>query len=645
MNMTLLRRVLPLLLLLISPSLPVTAADLTVPVAALPAADLRYRDQLIGEAQARRLWEQRPWQILLHYKTTFTGGTVSRISDANFFLAPTGRTDPAAELSATLSAFFQPDAPDGEHPICRFPARLAWLSEELAIDPARLPTPMCSEQQEQIRTIDARSAVLVFPVGHINSPASMFGHTLIRIDGSSKSNLISYAVNYAADANDANGFLYAFKGLTGLYKGYYSLMPYYQKVKEYSDLEHRDMWEYRLKLSREEVNKLLQHALELQRIASDYYFLDENCSYNLLFLIEAARPTLHLSDRTGLIVHPTNTIEIAKESGILEPAVYRPSQGARIVKVASLLDDHGQQAALELSLGKRAPASLDVVAMTDQAKREVLDLAAELVQLRLARKELEQDDYSRLYLKILAQRSALGTGNETAYAVTPPEPPDAGHHTSKVGLGGGVRRGDWYAAIHLQPEFHGLLDPDQSYLRGAQIKFFDTRVDYVPETGRPRLHTLHLLDILSTAPRDRIFKPLSWKVAAGWDTEVMENGRDSLIFRVNSGGGVARRSPLSGIVYGFAEVDVDGGRHLRGTVAVAPGISLGWLEQVREWWKVSLEASAFWYVVGDERISLKATLAQNFRLAQHQSLTLSMSFGDVSGHTFPDHNLLWNYYF
>ncbi|QWV95612.1 DUF4105 domain-containing protein [Geomonas oryzisoli] len=635
MNLSLLCRTLCLLLLL----------TVTRPALPAAAADLAYRDQLIKEAQVKRLWEERPWQILLHYKKPLTGGTISRISDPNFFLSPAGRTDPAAELAATLSAFFQQDAPDGEHPICRFPARLAWLSEELSIDPARLPVPACSELQEQIRTIDARSAVLVFPVGHINSPASMFGHTLIRIDGPSKSNLISYAVNYAADANDANGFLYAFKGLTGLYKGYYSLMPYYQKVKEYSDLEHRDMWEYRLKLSKEEVDKMLLHALELQRIASDYYFLDENCSYNLLFLIEAARPALHLSDRTGLLVHPTNTIEIAQQSGILEAAVYRPSQGARIVRIASLLGEDGQLAALELAQGKRPPKSIEAEPFSEQEKREVLDLAAELVQLRLARKELEQDAYSKLYLKILAERSVLGAGSETAYAVAPPAPPDAGHHTSKIGLGGGVRRGEWYAGVHLQPEFHSLLDPDQGYLKGAQIKFFDTLVDYVPETGRPRLRNLHLLDILSTAPRDRFFKPYSWKVAAGWDTEVMKDGRDSLLFRLNSGGGVARRSPFGGILYGFAEVAVEGGRHLRGTVAAAPGVSLGALEQATDWWKVNLEGSAFFYVVGDDRISVKASLAQNFRLAQQQSLSLNLSLADVSGHTVSEQSLFWNCYF
>jgi len=129
----------------------------------------------------------------------------------------------------------------------------------------------------------------------------MFGHTLLRIDGKSKSNLISYAVNYSANTTDTNGFIYAWKGLTGRYKGYYSLMPYYLKVKEYNELEHRDMWEYRLKLTEAEVKKMLNHTWELNNIHSPYYFIDENCSYSLLFLIESARPDLHLIEKPACL--------------------------------------------------------------------------------------------------------------------------------------------------------------------------------------------------------------------------------------------------------------------------------------------------------------------------------------------------------
>jgi hypothetical protein len=618
---------------------------LTTTANATADAESAYVDQLQEKAHRLKLSEQRNWQILLHYKRTLAGGYQSRISDPRFFLSPTGVTDPQAELDATLAGFFQPDAPDGKHPICRFPARLQYLSEQLDIDPAKLPAASCSAQQELIKSVDARSAVLVFPVGHINSPASMFGHTLIRIDGSSKSRLISYAVNYAAETLDSNGLLYAVKGLSGQYKGYYSLMPYYLKVKEYGDMEHRDIWEYRLKLTQDEVDRMLRHTLELEQISSDYYFLDENCSYNLLFLIEAARPTLHLSDRTGLLVLPTNTIQIARESGILEEAEYRPSQGARIAKIASLMDEDNQQLALELAQAKRDPASVMQTGNADVEKRELLDLAAELVQLRLARKELAQEEYSKLYLKILAQRSKLGSNGEELYLIEQPAPPHTGHRTTKIGVGGGARRGDWYGEIHLQPGFHGLLDPDQGFLRGAQIKYLDTAIAYAPETDRLWLKTLHLLDILSLAPRNQFFKPYSWKVAVGWDTEVMENGADSLIFRLNTGGGMSKTSPWGGILYAFGELDVNAGKRLRGTVAAGPGVSVGALEQVKDWWKVQLGGQAFYYCVGDDRLSLKATLAQNFRLAQNSSLGVEYTAEHVDGHFVPQATILWNYYF
>jgi len=619
--------------------------SLAIPAAPSAAATEGYLDQLLEQATAKGLAGERNWEILLHYKKTLAGGHESRISDPHFFLSETGRTDPKAELDATLAGFFRPEAPDGEHPICRFPARLQWLVEELAVDPARLPAARCSEQQELIKAVDARSAVLVFPVGHINSPASMFGHTLIRIDGSSRSNLISYAVNYAADATDTNGFLYAFKGLFGKYKGYYSLLPYYLKVKEYSDLEHRDMWEYRLKLSRDEVERMLLHTLELERISSDYFFLDENCSFNLLFLIEAARPTLHLTDRTGLLVLPTQTIEIAREAGILEEAMYRPSQGARIVKIASLLDDEQQRAALELAQAKREPASLRDPASREPRKREILDLAAEMAQLRFARKELDLDAYSRVYLKILAERSLLGKGDEDPYVIEPPAPPDAGHKTTKIAMGGGVRRDEWHAELHLQPEFHGLLDPDQGYLKGAQIKFLDTALCFAPASDRLWLKTLHLLDIVSTAPRDRFFKPYSWKVATGWDTEVMADGRDSLIFRINTGGGLAGKSPWGGIAHAFAELDLNAGRRFSGNVAAGPGLTLGTQEQLNDWWKLQLQGQAFFYFLGDDRVALKGMLAQNFRLARNSSLNLELSYGNVQGHSVPEATMLLNHYF
>src|SRR5690606_9684896 len=101
----------------------------------------------------------------------------------------------------------------------------------------------------------------------------------------------------AAETDETNGVVFAAKGLFGGYPGLFSITPYYEKVKEYNDLENRDIWEYELAFTPAETRRLLEHAWELGQVNFDYYFLSENCSYQLVALMDVARPGRHLADR------------------------------------------------------------------------------------------------------------------------------------------------------------------------------------------------------------------------------------------------------------------------------------------------------------------------------------------------------------
>ncbi len=604
-----------------------------------------YIENLISESRRLKLHEERGWIALLHYGKTYTGGYKSKIDDTKFFTSPDGRNNPEAELQSSLRSFFQTGTTDGQNSICRFPARYAWLSERLHIDQDQLPAYSCSERDKSLGAVGAQSAVLVFPVGHINSPASMFGHTLIRIDGSSKSSLISYAVNYSAANTDSNGIAYAWKGLTGMYKGYYSLMPYYEKVREYNDLEHRDMWEYRLNLTAPEVKRMLDHIWELQNIESSYYFLDENCSYNLMFLIEVSRPELHLTDRTGFFVLPTDTIRIAMDNGIIEEVTYRSSQGTRIRKIVSLLDPAGQKVALDISFQRDEPARVKELPVTNIEKIKILDLASGFVQFRFSRKELDKAAYSRLYLKILSERSALGAAPEELYRIEEPARPDKGHGTTKISAAAGVHSGKLFGELNVRPEFHALLDPDGGYLPGAQIKFLDTSVRYGGGPDHFYLQSLHVLDIMSISPRDTFFKPFSWKVNTGFDRETLRDRREHLIYRLNTGGGFSFASPFGGIWYLLGELDINAGPEFRSFVAAAPGLSLGIAEQLSAGTKILLNVSGYWYGLGDGRTSVKASAGMNRRLTQNNSLSLEASHEYMNRHPVSEAALRWNYYY
>ncbi|MCY1497741.1 hypothetical protein D9M68_317120 [compost metagenome] len=134
----------------------------------------------ISAERARELAAQPYWIALGHYQPARLGGWTSFVDDPDFFLAPDGAEHPQAELAATLEALYAPPGLGDRHAQCVYPARTRWLRDQLQLDD--LPQVECPEFQTWYRDINPHSAVLVFPAAYLNSPSSMFGHTLLRID-------------------------------------------------------------------------------------------------------------------------------------------------------------------------------------------------------------------------------------------------------------------------------------------------------------------------------------------------------------------------------------------------------------------------------------------------------------------------------
>ena len=217
-----------------------------------------------------------------------------------------------------------------------------------------LPAVDCKEFKQWFKDVAPHSAVMIFPAAYLNSPSSMFGHTLLRIDQADvqrdKTALLSYAINFGAyiEGSD-NSILYAWKGLMGGYPGLFALVPYQEKLSEYRSLENRDLWEYRLNLTQVETERMVEHVWELKQIQFDYFFFDENCSYRLLELLQVARPSLRLTEQFPLTAIPTDTVKAVKEAGLVEKIDYRPSRERELLERAKPLDGDEQQWVLKIS--------------------------------------------------------------------------------------------------------------------------------------------------------------------------------------------------------------------------------------------------------------------------------------------------------
>lgn len=606
------------------------------------SGDNQYLLQMLKKSEEMRLSEKRPWRLLLH-----TGGgknTVSKIDDPDFFLSETGKTDPESEIAATVRGFFEPIELGDRHPRCRYPARYNWLREQLEFDEKLLPAPACAEQKTYLERVNPRSASLMFPAGYMNSPASMFGHTYIRIDSGNNSELLSHAVNYAARTDESNGMVYAWKGIFGLYKGYFSILPQYVKIREYSHLEHRDIWEYRLDLSRDEVLRMALHIWELREIYSDYFFFDENCSYHLLFLLENARPSLHLTDRTPPWVMPLDTVTLVRSAGLIAKSGYRPSQREKIQAISSLLSKEDISLAARLADRKEEFSSHGLVLPPERAV-PVLDLSIELLQYSYAKNRVSQDDYRKLLLSLLRERSRHGPTTVDTYNISQPHHPEEGHSSARISIGGGLDRSKPFIQAGIRPAYHSLLDPDAGYVKGAQIQFLDSVLRYYPRQEHLRLERLSFVDIVSLATYDRLFPRISWKIIAGFDQLQKRNGNDITGFRINAGTGISSDTVLPGIAYLMAEADANIGEGLRDWYALGGGFSGGIIINFGSRLKLHLNGKSLWYPAGEERLLLGGEAAAGFSITRNNSLEAIFRYSDTSGHGKSEYLINVNHFF
>jgi hypothetical protein len=619
-------------------ALPLAAALLSLTLAApaaAPAAETQpppYLDELVRAARAQHLADTREWRVLMHYRPTLLGGYESEVDGADFFNAPDGKKNPEAELEATLAAFFAPlpDDLNVQHPQCRFIARYTWLNARLHFDPERMTPQVCARFHRWIAAIRPDTVVLVFPSAYLNSPPSMFGHTLFRLDQTGRPELLDYALNYAAAVpEDGGGSLYALKGLLGFFPGQFTLLPYYAKVQAYGEIENRDLWEYRLNLTPEQVERMLMHTWELGPTYFDYFFTKENCSYHLLSLLEAANPDLHLTDRFHVWTVPTDTLRAVEEQpGLVASVGFRPSRATLIRFHESRLGVGPVRLARRVATGKVAPDDAAESVSDPSVRARMLDLSDDYLLFAQAENDPPDPTLSAREQAVLVARSKVDAPPDDTPVPVPAIAPHEGHGTQRMVLGWGARDGSPFVQVGYRTAYHDLLDPDPGYDPLGQLQVLSGDVRFFPEQGRAELHDLTVLDIFSLAPWEGVFRERSWKVHAGWESRRTGDCVGCGAADFNFGPGLSAR--LGGaVVYAFIDLDAFYAHGLVPAYAVGPGVEAGVLASVTRAFKVHASAGYRHYWPGDAFGERRFAVAGRLALGRDAALRLTVSGSDA----------------
>jgi hypothetical protein len=566
-----------------------------------------------------------------------------------FYNAPDGKNDPRAELEATLRAFFSEaeESDDVQHPQCRFPARYAWLAGELAIDASRMPRPQCRRYEEWRAALDAKQLTLVFASAYLNNPGSMYGHTLLRVDAAGqdeRTRLLAYSISFAADTNETNGLVFAVKGLFGGYPGVFAMLPYYMKVREYSDLENRDLWEYELDLSPEELERVLRHAWELLPAYFEYYFFDENCSYHLLALLQVARPELELTAPFRLWALPVDTVRaLTDQPGLVKRIVYRPARSTIIAARLARMQPEERRMARDLGLGTLDAGDATLRALPPERAAAVIEAGYDYLNYRRTTGTSKVKDGGGLARELLVARSQIDAASQAPRIDTPVRP-DQGHRTARFSAGAGRRERHDFLELGVRPTYHDIIDDDAGYIGGAQIEFFQLRARRY-EGSSARIESFIPVEIFSLSTRDEFFQPRTWRFAAGWQRTATRSGAEPLAVGTEGALGGTWSVHRKARVYVTAEGAARAHEQFEKGYTIGVGARIGALLDPSPRWRVHAYAQQLGSVAGERDDPGALVLEQRFSLTRDLALRFDLSHQNEAGRSFSSGLLALQVYF
>lgn len=580
----------------------------------------------------------RTW-LALHYYSELDGGRwESEIRDdekaKNFFLSRAGREAPEAELAAFLAALREPAPEDAEADVrCRFPARFAFVAGEF---PGAVPRAarVCPRFEKWRAQIDADSAQLLFAAAFFNSPASMYGHTLLQLGrkGMTKGEaLLDYVVAFGAESGDASGVTYLFHGLTGGFPGFFSTVPFYLKIREYNDAESRDIWAYKLRLAPEQLDFLVRHLWEVRNANFPYYFLGKNCSYFLLRFLEVVNsgPPL-LGDLPGWTI-PVDTIRMLARRGWIAETAHRPSRSARMLARRARLDGAERDMATSLARGDDPSAREKVKALAVGNAARVLDAAYEYTRFLQGGRPPTPEEFARERW-LLAERAANPV---------PPEPltfareaPEDSHLSNRIGLAAGVsdmggdgRDRGGFELLEWRPALHDLLDNPHGLDHYGEQEILNSKLRIDNRRSEILLESVDLVRIRALHPLDPWFLRPSWRFRLGAARALDVNcaGWRCTFARLEIGAGASKalRHGTENFAFGIVGVDIHAGAPFAPDYRIGVGPELGL--KLHPWgpWRILAEASWKRYFLGDDGWIESFALGQSFALGRRWELRLT----------------------
>mgnify|MGYP001095362611 CR=1 FL=1 len=484
-----------------------------------------------AKSSIEEIAHSKKWLNLLHYKPNIFSGFTSEADEPTFFFHQDGSSNPTLELKENIKAFKKDKREfkdSSKRPECRFPARTRFLLSEGLITKKDIGE-TCTKFEQFRNKVAAKSISIVFSSYFLDTPASAFGHTFMRLNKNIRSTvqedqnfeLLDYAINYSANVTTNNALIYSIMGFAGGFKGEFAAMPYFYKVREYNDYESRDLWSYDLNLTQKEVDTVVAHIWEMGQTYFNYFYLTENCSYHMLGLLDVANDSWNLSDRNPTFVLPVDTIKtLSQTPGLVRRVGYRPSKMRKAKLSVSDLKES------EIPLFKQVIDNKSAESLknqSDQIKAKVLDTAIDYLDYKYSEDILlEKKEAMEWKQELLISRSETGVQNsEVVYKLPEIERPENGHGSRRFTIGSGEDDlQGFFQTLSYRFALHDFYDSDVGQNPQATMEMVNIKLKYFSKDDLRNKESslsidhLSLVRVISISPIKKFFSNLSWRFDA-----------------------------------------------------------------------------------------------------------------------------------
>lgn len=508
------------------------------------------------------------WLKLLHIEGRLSQSVV--LTD-DFFLSPDGRSDPQAELRATLEAYFLPWQPDAdEHPRCRFPARYYWLSRQLSLPGYTLNELRCQRLSKWALLDRVKSVSLLLVSGYLGNPASTFGHALLKLNTDSSDDeygLFDLTLNYGAlIPENENALRYVLRGLLGGYEAGFSDRYFYTQDLVYSHTEFRDIWDYRLALSDHQRTLLILHIWEIIGRKFVYYFLTKNCAFRLAGLVDLVVDDLVIERARWWYLpvqmfHRLNAIDAAKKSSrndtLVETVRFIPSSKRVLAHRMQRLT--AQEIRAMNAMIRDGPPSLatHLKGFRDERKTVVLDSLLAYHKYRfMSRGSADDPALQELKREALLARLRLPAQPRLAPDIPALPSPADGSYPMMAGVGVAGSTLDESPFLRLTWSPFKLERVGRNSMEDGELVLLDVAVGLLE--GRRKIF-LDQLDVVRLSSLNTLPVPLAGENPLSWQLHVgvvrVDNGNKPAYDGAASFG-VGYAKPLRRGIIGYAMADL-----------------------------------------------------------------------------------------